>query len=413
MSPNSVAFLLYDYPRVSETFIAQEIHALEKKGLDIQIVAFRRNKVIHSIHKEIKAKVIYLPYYLGREPLRVLRAWWAVRRKPEYRQVRSLFFRDLIRDFTAARLRRFGQALVMVQELEQRCSHLHAHFLNHPASVARYAARLLGLTWSCSAHSIDIWTSPDWDKREKLADCQWTVTCTAANQEYLNRLAPPGRVEHLYHGIDFSRFPPPPPKATHPDGSRPDDPVTILSVGRTVDKKGFEDLLEALVMLPADVHWKFVHIGTGILQDKIQALSRKLGLEDRVTWMGPQPQEVVLECYRQADLFALACRISNNGDRDGLPNVLIEANSQQLPVVSTTISAIPELVRDGENGLLAPERNPKAFSGALLTLIRDPQLRERMGRAGEDRVRREFGYERWIGMLADKFGMNSGATPAG
>ena len=119
--------------------------------------------------------------------------------------------------------------------------------------------------------------------------------------------------------------------------------------------------------------------------------------------LGSQPQDVVLENCRRAHIFALACRISENGDRDGLPNVLLEAQSQQLPVVSTRISAIPELIQDGKNGLLVPQRDPAAFSQAMLTLIRNPEQRLRFGAAGEQRVRRLFGHERWMEHLAEKF----------
>ncbi|HZS68676.1 MAG TPA: hypothetical protein VFA72_16300, partial [Burkholderiales bacterium] len=166
-----VAFVLKGYPRLSEAFIAQEIAALERRGLEILIVSLRRptDARLHPVHREIRAAVHYLPEYLYRAPLRVLRAWFAVRKWPAYKAARAQWLQDLVRDPTPNRLRRFGQALVLAAELPRDVGRLHAHFLHTPASVARYAALLRELPWSGSAHAKDIWTTPEWEKREKLA----------------------------------------------------------------------------------------------------------------------------------------------------------------------------------------------------------------------------------------------------
>ena len=187
-----VAFVLKGYPRLSEAFIAQEIAALERRGLDILIVSLRRptEDRLHPVHREIRAAVHYLPEYLYREPLRVMRAWLTVRKSPAYAAARAQWLRDLARDPTPNRIRRFGQALVLAAELPCDVGRLHAHFLHTPASVARYAAILRELPWSGSAHAKDIWTTPEWEKREKLAACDWLVTCTRANHAHLAALAP-------------------------------------------------------------------------------------------------------------------------------------------------------------------------------------------------------------------------------
>ncbi|HYL25550.1 MAG TPA: hypothetical protein VEV21_14260, partial [Burkholderiales bacterium] len=162
MNPLRVAFVVKGYPRLSEAFIAQEIAALERRGLDILIVSLRRrtDDRLHAVHREIRAAVHYLPEYLYREPLRVLRAWRAVRKLATYRNARAIWLRDLLRDPTPNRIRRFGQALALAAELPRDVGRLHAHFLHTPASVARYAAILRGLPWSGSAHAKDIWTTP-------------------------------------------------------------------------------------------------------------------------------------------------------------------------------------------------------------------------------------------------------------
>ncbi len=405
-----VAFVLKGYPRLSETFIAQEIHALESRGLDILIVSLRfpTDRALHPVHREIKARVLYLPEYLWREPLRLWRAWSTVRRWPQYRAVRRMWLRDLWRDRTPNRGRRFGQALVLAHELPAGITRLHAHFLHTPASVTRYAAHLRGLPWSGSAHAKDIWTIPDWEKREKLADCGWLVTCTAANQAHLATLAPRGdTVELCYHGLDLHRFPATGQTRPPRDGSRADDPVILLSVGRAVAKKGYGDLLAALALLPRDLHWRFIHIGGGTLRGKLKDEAARLGLADRITWLGARPQEDVLAQYRAADLFVLASRIADDGDRDGLPNVLMEAQACGLACLSTRVSAIPELIVDGETGRLVSPNDPAALAGALEGLIRQPVERDRLGRAGQARVRQAFGMDSGIDQLAVRFGLGT------
>ncbi len=402
----TVLFLLKGYPRLSETFIAQEMRALERRGLKIAIASMRRptDRDRHPIHAEIAAAVAYLPEYLYQEPRRVFRAWRRLRRAQGYRRARAAWLADLRRDFTAHRGRRFGQALVLAAELPEGTMRLHAHFLHTPASVARYAGLMTGLPWSASAHARDIWTTPDWDLAEKLAEAEWVVTCTAAGEARLAALAPhAGKVELLYHGLDLARFDAPAGPRPARDGSDARDPVIVLSVGRAVPKKGYHDLLQALARIPASLAWRFVHIGGGMLSDALKAEAKRLGIDGRIVWLGAKPQDEVLRQYRHADLFALACRIAEDGDRDGLPNVLMEAQSQALPVVSTSLSAVPEFVVDGTTGLLVPPGDVEALAAAIAGLIRDPARRAALGRAGNERVRRHFDMERGIDRLARKF----------
>lgn len=410
--PGKIAFVLKGYPRLSETFIAQEILALERRGFDILIVSLRHptEKDTHPIHDEISAPVLYLPEYLHREPRRVLKAWWTMRRHRRYPAALKIWLGDLRRDFTRNRFRRFGQALVLGHELPAGTTHIYAHFLHTPASTARYAARILGLPWSCSAHAVDIWTTPEWEKREKIEDCAWLVTCTAYNRDHLASHAPDGdRVEHLYHGLDFSRFPAPNGEGAAGngeggrDGGDPNDPVVLLCVGRAVEKKGLDILIKALAQLAPSLHWRLLHIGGGALLPSLKRQARRSNISSRIDWLGPMPQQVVLARYRAADLFVLASRIARNGDRDGLPNVLLEAQSQGLACIATRLSAIPELIEDGVTGRLVPADDPKALAGALTALIADPRQRARLGGAGMARVRERFSFEAGIERLAAKF----------
>jgi glycosyltransferase involved in cell wall biosynthesis len=403
-----VAFVLKGYPRLSETFIAQEIRALEQRGLDILIVSLRHpiDKTVHPVHHEIKAEVLYLPEYLHHEPPRVWRGWRVVRQLPGYTAARRAWLADLVRDPTPNRVRRFGQALVLAAELPADIAKLHAHFLHTPASVTRYAALIRGLPWSVSAHAKDIWTTPEWEKREKLAAADWAVTCTASGHDHLAALATrPNSVALCYHGIALDRFPPASLRQQDNDGSDPARPVTLLSVGRAVAKKGYDDLLAALALLPRELHWRFVHIGGGALAGKLKEEASRHGLADRIEWRGARPQPEVLAAYHEADLFVLAAKIAPDGDRDGLPNVLMEAQSQSLACVATDISGVPELIGNGVTGLLVPPADPRALAAALTRLIGDPKLRARLGAAGERRVRRDFDAAIAIEDLARRFGL--------
>ena len=398
-----VAFVLKGYPRLSETFIAQEILALERRGLDILIVSLRHptDKAIHPVHRQIAAERLYLPEYLYQEPLRVWRGWRKARRLPGYQAALRAWLGDLWRDKTPNRIRRFGQALVLAAELPGDIDRLHAHFIHTPASVTRYAAVLRGLEWSVSAHAKDIWTTPDWEKREKLAEASWAVTCTETGHRHLAGVAPDQRrVALCYHGLDLTNFPRPVPRRAGADGA-----VTILSVGRAVAKKGYDDLLAALALLPQSLEWRLVHIGGGALVSRLKAQAERLGLAGCVEWRGARPQLDVLAAYREADIFVLASKIAPDGDRDGLPNVLMEAQSQGLACVATSLAGIPELIEDEATGLLVPPADPVALAAALSRLIGDPALRARLGAAGEQRVRAEFDAKTTIGLLAARFGL--------
>ncbi len=218
-----------------------------------------------------------------------------------------------------------------------------------------------------------------------------------------------GRVELLYHGMDFIRFPRGPGRRSGRDGRDPSDPAIVLSVGRAVAKKGYSVLLDALAKLPPELAWRLVHIGGGPLLDELKRRAKSLAIADRIAWLGARSQQDVLEAYRAADLFVLACRIAADGDRDGLPNVLVEAQSQGLACISTTVSAIPELIDNGETGLLVPPDDPAALARAIERLIRFPDLRVRLGSAGMRRVRSRFSLERGIDRLARRFGVEAGA----
>ncbi len=401
-----IAVVLKGYPRLSETFIAQELLGLERAGLELVLVSLRRptDAKRHPVHDEIRAPVHYLPEYLHEEPWRVFRSLLACLPKPGFLRAARAFVRDLGRDRTRNRFRRFGQALVLAAEWPGDAAWLHAHFIHTPASATAYASLLRGVPWTCSAHAKDIWTSPDWELAGKLGSARWVATCTRTGFEHLKTLAGgKGRVHLSYHGLDLARFGPFDGARPERDGSDPADPVRIVSVGRAFEKMVFATLLRALALLPAELSWRFEHIGGGEQLDDLKALAGELGIAGRVAWKGALAQEEVLAHYRRADIFALACRIAADGDRDGLPNVLVEAASQKLTCVSTDVSGVPELLTDGENGLVVPPNDPAALAAALERAIREPALRKRLGEAADKRVREHFDHKSSIRQLTALF----------
>ncbi|MEM9732083.1 MAG: glycosyltransferase family 4 protein [Pseudomonadota bacterium] len=406
--PGTIAVFLKGYPRLSETFIAQEILNLQKAGLELHLVSLRHptDTKRHPVHFEITAPVTYLPEYVHDEWGRSLRAWRAARRLPGYGKAFKTWLRDLRRDRTRNRLRRFVQAMVAATEVahDPKVRWLYVHFIHTPGSVTRYAAMMVGKPYSISAHAKDIWTSPDWELNEKLDDARWTVTCTRGGADHLAGLASrDDKVKLLYHGLDLHRFPAPNRPPAHRTGGDPGDPLHILSVGRAVEKKGLDTLLRALALLPKDMHWRFTHIAGGPLLADLKALGEELGLSKRLTFLGSQAQSRVLAEYGEADLFVLPCRIAADGDRDGLPNVIVEAQSQAVPVISSPISGIPELIEEGANGLLVKPDQPEKLAQAIIKLAQDPARRDAMGREGMARVHENFNAAREIEQLLALF----------
>ena len=395
-----IAVVLKGYPRLSETFIAQELKALEDHNFTLHIFSLRNptDKTIHPIHNEIQANISYLPEYIHFQPIRIIRSFWKMRNNKHLGKAVKLWYQDLKRDLTRNRIRRFAQAIVMAAEFPQSCNKIYAHFMHTPGSVARYASILLGKPWGFSAHAKDIWTLAEWEKRQKLDSASFAVTCTQANLNHLQELASKPNVKRVYHGLDFNRFPDPGEKLLN-SASIPSEPVTILSVGRAVSKKGYPVLLQALATLNENVPWQLIHIGGGKDSKALQQLAIELEISEKINWKGALSQDQVLKAYQQSDIFVIASVIDPDGDRDGLPNVLMEAQSQRLCCVATSVSGIPELIKHNETGLLVESGSSDQLAEALNLVITDPDIRLQLANAGFEYVRKNFSQDKEISTL--------------
>jgi len=279
--------------------------------------------------------------------------------------------------------------------------HLHGHFCHGVATITWFASRLTGIPFSFTAHAKDIYQAelnPGDLLERKLAAARFVATCTAANATVLKARHPDANVVHtIYHGLDTDYFRP----LEAPAEGLP----IVLAVGRFVEKKGFEHLVEACALLKhARLRFGCVIVGEhGSAYESIRQLVTARGLEDNVRLLGPMTQDQLREIYRQARVFALPCQVMDDGDRDGIPNVLAEAMAMGLPVVSTPISGIPELIDDGQHGLLVPPRDPQALAEALRRVLSDRALHERLARAGRARICERFDSRHTTLALRDLF----------
>jgi len=409
-SPAVLGMILKGFPRISETFISNEILLLEKLGFTIHIFSMRkpRETFAHQSVGRINARVDYLPEKILPHLFSLLQANLVLAAKIPmlYGRAVRMAFRRFLRTRKSATLKHLLQAGYLVERLllGRGIVHLHAHFAHSPTSVAFFAGLLSGLPFSFTAHAKDIYTSHPGQLREKIALARFVVTCTGYNRDYLKRIAPDVHtpIERIYHGINPRLF------STAGTNCRrkgeKNRPYRLLTVARLTAKKGLPTVYEALCRLrDRDIAFEHVLIGDGEMRDDLLALIRRRKLTGFTRWLGTQPHHVVLEHYRRADLFLLGCRIAPNGDRDGIPNVLLEAMAMQVPVVATRVSAIPELIKDRETGLLVPPEDPDAMAQAVLAVLRDTALREQLVGPARERVLRDFDNRTLIRQLAARF----------
>jgi glycosyltransferase involved in cell wall biosynthesis len=433
----TVAYVVKGFPRLSETFIASEIYRLEQTGIPLRLYVLKpveeheRAAAPHTVVGLIQARPEYLPATTSLSG--VSRARWLARNvSPFLPALRRTALRrpvGLLRAAGAAfldslRARRFWWALprkVFMREfllgiaLADRLlqagdvRHLHAHFAHGTTTVTWYASRIAGVPFSFTGHARDIYTeslNPGGLLRRKIGAARFVVTCTEANRRHLEEIADGAPVHRVYHGLnaDFARIlaegGPPPSRNGR---------FRVLAVGRLVAKKGFDVLVEAIAILAGrGVPVEAVIVGhLASLEPEVgqQLESRisELGLTGRVRVVGSMSQTELFDEYRRASAFCLPCRVADSGDRDGIPNVMVEAMSCAVPIVSTDVSGIPELVLDGRNGLLVPPEEPPAVAEALLRIHRDPALARRLGDEAAATVRARFDGDRLASELAELF----------
>lgn len=391
-----IVYVLKRYPRLTETFILNEIRAMERLGERLHIFSLLPPEPPphHPMVAEVRAPVYAPPTRFPAQVRRVLVAHARAFAAAPLRYLATLGLalrRTLTSRHPISLWRQFARAGVLASLCRRAgARHIHAHFANAPTSVAHFAHRMSGIPFSFTAHAKDIYLSRPAILRRHLHAAEFVATCTAYNADYLRQIAPgldPRRVHLVYHGIDLENFAPAEAPAVRTGAHR----AQILSVGRLVPKKGHEDLLAACARLRADgVDFECEIVGDGPLRTALAAEVQRLGLRERVRFSGSMTHRDLLGRYRQADLFVLAPRIAEDGDRDGIPNVIAEAMAVGVPVVASDVSGIPELVRHGQTGLLAPSRDPVALAAAMRRLLTDETLAAHLARTARSVLAREF-----------------------
>ncbi len=396
-----IAFILKGYPRLSETFILNEILLLEALGFQLHIVAMRNpgESKTHTAVERVNAAVTYIPDYfwphafaflssLIRCFVRKPRVVWAAFRFAAWQSVRHL---------EAQTIKRFMQAVYWVERCypQTEIHYLHAHFSNDPTTLAFFASWLTGLPYSFSAHAKDMYVQDRTLLKLKIVRARFVVTCTGFNKTFLEQLAPPAvPIYCCYHGINLE-FYTPRKKVT------PNPIPQILSIGRLVPKKGFLTLIRALQRVrQSGIAFHCTIIGSGPQKAAMLQLIAELDLQDQVNVRPEMSQQELFEYYQSADLFALACEVQSDGDRDGIPNVIVEAMAMGVPVVSTRISGIPECVEDGVTGILVPEKNVEALAAAIETILGNPDLGAHYGEAARQKIAASFDAKKNVHKIA-------------
>jgi glycosyltransferase involved in cell wall biosynthesis len=387
-----VGYLLKCFPRISETFILNEVLELERLGANLRVYSLNepQEEVRHRLAAGVRSPIEYMPFPLLRSAHRYLGAHLGLLARFPLRYLATLA--SVLAAFDRDLFERFVQAGYLARSLRRDgVSHVHAGFVHYPGSVAWIVHRITGASFSLATHAKDFVHSPRELLRRKLTEAELVLTCTQNNVAELEAVAAPGRMLRLrrvYHGTDLERL------RFEPCGQ--EDPPLILSVGRLVEKKGFDHLIAACAILRSRGRRFRCRIvaGSRDLWEPLSAQIRGLGLTDDVVLEGPLDHEDVVGWYRRATLMAMPCVVASDGDRDGIPNVLVEAAACGLPIVTTAVSGIPELVRDGETGLVVPERDPAALAQAIERLLDSPALRADLSRRARAHVDEFFDLRR-------------------
>jgi glycosyltransferase involved in cell wall biosynthesis len=394
-------YIIGTYPRLTETFIDREIRTLEELGTEIKIVSVRRpsgalsqeqanliDRIKYLLPVDIGSLLMgHIRYAVGR-PGKFFGAFFYLLSCPHPS------FRSRIKTFL-----HFGEGVYAANELRRvPFDHIHAHFMDRAATVALVISRLLGVPYSLTAHAGDIYVDPIL-LQEKMAGAKFITTCTGYNKAHLEQFGE-GLFNHklfcIYHSLMVDDY-----NAREPRGS---DESLILSVGQLKERKGFNYLLLACRLL-ADrgITFKCQIVGEGPQRASLETQIKELSLENLVQLCGALPHENVIEKYQQANLFVLPAILAADGDRDGIPNVILEAMAMNLPVVSTDHSAIPEVVIDGVNGLLVSPADEHALADALEKILTNPGLGKTLGSRGRQIVVEKFDPVTNSKLLLDQF----------
>jgi colanic acid/amylovoran biosynthesis glycosyltransferase len=395
--PLRVAYVLKKFPRLSETFILNEMLELERRGVIVEVFSLFRppEEKRHALLGKLKARVTYLPSASSVGELTVKEmdvSTGALERRSMQDATAGEGFGDLMPSRSSddiAKLMLKANTLAILAQA-RNIQHLHAHFGSDAATVALLAGRIAKLPFSYTAHAKDIYhtyvddQSDNRMRRAKMHEAAFVATVSEFNRAHLQEISCDGHadIRRLYNGIDLSKF-------SFVDSGR--DKHSILSVGRLVEKKGFADLVDACALLKqrvTDFHCNI--IGDGPLEGELRQRILDRGLSGHVHLLGSLPQEAVIEKMKVATVFVLPCIITTSGDRDGLPTVLLEALASGLPAISTNVAGVPEILDHGICGLIVPPSDPESLALAIEHVLGSEEQQRNYAVLGRRKAERDF-----------------------
>ena len=408
-----IGYVLKRFPRLSETFILNELLELRRQGALVEVFSLLKppEETRHELLAMLDAEVVYLP---GAKAIKGCAVATGAAAGPTRKVAlnRLLAERPPMAELLsgkrpdeAAHLCLQAAALAMLASTRD-LAHLHAHFASNATTAALLASRWSGIAFSFTAHARDIYhtyvdaATDAAARRRKIAEARFVVTVSDYNRHHLIELAGPetaGKIRRLYNGIDLSRF------AFERRIGSGEAPL-FLAVGRLIEKKGFTHLIEACRLLRTrGVRARGLIIGEGPERNALQKQIGSAALEELVELAGARSQEAVLAAMRRATAIVSPCVVSACGDRDGLPTVLLEALAVGLPAISTTVAGIPEIIENEHTGLLVPPADPERLAEAMLRILAEPELGERLGREGRIKAERDFDLRTNVAVLRDYF----------
>lgn len=400
----TIGYIAQFFPSLSETFVYREIQALRARGIKIKTFSIRKSdpSTLSDEAKDLVDSTFYI-FPINFPRFLITHLWYLIRHPHRYfgtlwfyltREHRTL--KNRLRTFY-----HFCEAIPIAREVKRiGIKHLHAHFALNPATVAMVVSRLVGVSFSITAHANDIYCNPIL-LEEKIRAARFIVTISDYNKQFLFNILPtPESLQkiHVVHcGVEVKRFYP------QRDRAQSAKPI-ILSVGRMVEKKGFSYLIRACKILLENAYdFRCVIVGDGPQKGLLKQIIKEAGLSGVVDLPGLVYQEHIREYFAKADIFVLPCIIGTDDDMDGIPVSLMEAMAMEIPTVSTNISGIPELIEHMKTGILVPPKDEVSLANAISTLIENDDLSKNLGKAGRSKVNSEFNIQKNVDLLMTIF----------
>jgi glycosyltransferase involved in cell wall biosynthesis len=397
-----IAYVVKMFPRLSETFILNEMLELERQGVEITVFSLKKPNEgkFHPQLSALKAQVYYLENFDTKKWASWLGEAWP------HLELRSENFWDLMgRALNAKDVHTMDYVLwsawTAARLLELNICHIHSHFASLPSTIAWFAGSIASVPFSFTAHAKDIYVY-DMDEhfhREKLFSAKFVVTVTNYNKEYIYDENPDldrEKIKVVHNGVNLENIKPAAEIAREKN--------FILGVGRLVPKKGFDTLLDVCgILKKRGMRIKCLIAGDGADADILLARRDQLDLGDTVEFTGAATQDQIIDLMRKATVLCLPCRIAGDGNRDALPTVLLEALACGLPVISTNISGIPEIIDSGENGILVEPDDPLSLADEMEKILGKDELRQRFAKSGISKARDSFDIIKNVGVLKNLF----------